>query len=497
MHISSLPGPYGIGELGAHAFRFIDRLVEMKLSVWQFLPIGPTAYGNSPYQSLSSFAGNEMLIDVANLVELGLLQEDELSGLTALPRERVDYEFLIPAKQKLLRIAAGRLAASESHELSGDYRDFRNQHDADWLHDYAVFRVLKTLHNERPWPEWAPRYANREAAALAEINETRASEIEAVKILQFLFYQQWHRMKTYANGKGVLLFGDLPIYVAHDSTDVWTSRSLFRIDDDGYPGDVAGVPPDYFSADGQLWGNPLYEWSRHESDHFAWWSKRLKMVAEQMDMVRIDHFRGFEAYWSIPAGEESARNGRWESGPGAALFEAVKEKMPGVEIVAEDLGVITPPVEHLRQQLGFAGMRVLQFDVCDSSFDVNAISNDRVCYTGTHDNDTTVGWFHGGNSDSRSGEEISNVQSMALRATGGTAESIHTDMIRLAFASEARLAIAPLQDYLGLGSEARFNVPGTTSGNWEWRYTDNQLPAEQRDNIASMVMQSGRGGSFE
>ncbi|MCG8369032.1 MAG: 4-alpha-glucanotransferase, partial [Proteobacteria bacterium] len=492
LHLTSLPGPYGIGEIGAAARAFIDRMVDMGLSVWQFLPLGPTAYGDSPYQPLSTFAGNEMLVDVGDLIELGLLTGDEVSGLAALPEEFVDYGALIPAKNRLLQLAAGRFEETVDGEVLDDFNGFLARNDDEWLHDYALFRILKTHHGERPWPEWRPEYVHRDADALAGLEVGAADRIRSTKIVQYLFFRQWFRLRDYAHDRGVTLFGDMPICIALDSADAWAKRDILRIDDDGRPDSVAGVPPDYFSEDGQLWGNPLYDWEKHEADGYRWWVDRLRATAELTDLVRIDHFRGFESYWSVPVDAETARSGAWEPGPGDAIFDAMRDALGSLPIVAEDLGVITPEVEGLRDRHRIPGMHVLQFDVCDPDFELSAIAENSVCYTGTHDNDTTIGWFHGSPGDIRSADEIELAREAALQLTGGSAESVHTDLIKVAFSSNARLAIAPMQDFLGLGSEARINVPGTSSGNWRWRYIDAELTRDVCDNIASMVSASGR-----
>ena len=493
LHLTSLPGPYGIGELGAAARAFVDTLAAMQLSVWQFLPVGPTAYGDSPYQPLSTFAGNEMLIDIGDLISLGLLNRGEVDELTTLPERFVDYGALIPIKNHLLRLAADRFEDKVSEEILDDFKDFVEQNDDDWLHDYALFRILKSKHGERPWPEWQTEYVHRDPAALARIEEREADQIRVIKIIQYLFFRQWRALRDYAHEHGIVLFGDMPICIALDSSDAWANRGLLRIDEDGRPDHVAGVPPDYFSEDGQLWGNPLYDWEKHATSGYQWWIDRLRATAELVDLVRIDHFRGFEAYWSVPAQAETARDGSWEPGPGDAIFDAMTDALGKLPIVAEDLGVITPEVEDLRDRHNIPGMHVLQFDVCDPGFQLSDVKTNSVCYTGTHDNDTTIGWFHGSPNDIRGATDIALDQEAALRVTGGTAETIHTDLIRAAFSTDARIAIAPLQDYLGLGSEARLNTPGTPGGNWRWRVLDTQLSPKLCDNIASMVNSSKRG----
>jgi 4-alpha-glucanotransferase len=314
--------------------------------------------------------------------------------------------------------------------------------------------------------------------------------------MQFLFFRQWFALRDYAHRNGVLLFGDMPICIALDSSDAWANREILMVDENGRPGSVAGVPPDYFSEDGQLWGNPLYDWKKHAANGYRWWVDRLRATAELADLVRIDHFRGFESYWAVPVGAETARTGIWEPGPGDAIFDAMRAALGTLPIVAEDLGVITPEVEGLRDRHQIPGMRVLQFDVCDADFDLSDIGENCICYTGTHDNDTTLGWFRGSPDDIRSDDDIQLARQAVLGVTGGSAETVHTDLIKAAFSTDAYIAIAPLQDYLGLGSEARVNTPGVAGGNWRWRVLDSQLTPELCDNVSSMVKASQRGLSY-
>lgn len=468
LHITSLPGPYGIGEIGQSAFEFIAAMKEMQLGVWQFLPTGPTAYGDSPYQPLSTFAGNELLIDVRDLIAKSLLEKDEAQELAALPVDFVDYGALIPIKNRLLKLAAGRFKERASPSLKSACDHFVEDNDELWLQDYALYRILKTRHGERPWTEWAPKYAHRDPRAMRELEASAETQIADIKVIQFLFFEQWGRLREYASDHGVRLFGDMPIYIALDSADAWEHPEILRIDRDGRPEAVAGVPPDYFSEDGQLWGNPLYDWDVHARSNYRWWVERLSASARLSDMVRIDHFRGFEAYWSVPAESKTAKTGAWEPGPGGAIFDAMQDALGNLPIVAEDLGVITPEVAALRDRYDIPGMVVLQFKVTDADFDLAQVVPNSVCYTGTHDNDTTIGWHNGDN------------------------ESIHIDMIRDAFCTDAKLAIAPLQDYLGLGSEARLNTPGTSRNNWRWRFQDRQLTSDLRGQVANLVKLSGR-----
>jgi 4-alpha-glucanotransferase len=493
MHLTSLPGPYGIGELGRAARDFIDAMRHMQLSVWQFLPIGPTAYGNSPYQPLSTFAGNEMLIDIDDLIERSLLTKAEVRPLSALSSEYCEYGSLIPLKTRLLKTAAGRFNSVASADMQADYGIFLDRNDRAWLHDYALFRILKSRHDERPWQEWLAEYVRRDADSLQGLADAARDQIETIKIVQFLFFEQWRLLREYAHANGVLLFGDMPIYIAGDSADAWANPELLDLDEHGQPKAVAGVPPDYFSEDGQLWGNPLYDWKMHKETGYQWWIDRLRATSELVDLVRIDHFRGFESYWSIPADADTARPGHWAPGPGDAIFAAIAEKLGTLPIIAEDLGVITPEVEGLRDRHALPGMRVLQFEVGDEGFALSDIERGSVCYTGTHDNDTTVGWFRGSPEDSRSEDEIRQTQQAVLALTGGSTRTVHTDLINAAFSTDAFMAIAPMQDFLGLGSDARINTPGKLGGNWRWRLNGAQLSPEFCDNVALMVRKSKRG----
>lgn len=491
MHISSLPGDHGIGDIGDSAHAFVDALADMDIGVWQFLPLGPTAYGDSPYQPLSAFAGNANLIGLHQLVELGLLHEPELSVLADLPRDYCDYGHLIPVKRELLKRASKRLMGRTGGVLMTEFDEFMHQ-NRDWVEDYALFRFLKTHHGERPWPEWGHEYVYRDAAALQKVRNEHRDAIEATQVTQFLFDRQWRELRLYAKERGIRLFGDIPIYIALDSADAWAHREMLLVDRDGTPSNVAGVPPDYFSEDGQLWGNPLYDWEYHEKTGFAWWIERMQHLGRQCDLVRIDHFRGFESFWSVPHSESTARNGEWIPGPREALFEAMKKELGPLGIVAEDLGVITPEVDALRLGQGFPGMVVLQFEAGDKDFEIHNIDENSVCYTGTHDNDTTIGWFHGTGNDTRTEEEVRETQALVLERTGGSPETIHTDMVKLAFSSNANLAVAPMQDFLGLGSEARINTPGTTKDNWRWRMKEGDIDARLATRVATMVQSASR-----
>lgn len=492
LHISSLPGPHGIGDIGDTAHSCLDQLAEMGIGVWQFLPTGPTAYGDSPYQPLSAFAGNAMLVGMEPLVQLGLLDDNDIEPLKSLPTAFVDYGRLIPMKRALLAKAAERLSNRFANGLTAEYEEFLHQHGQLWLDDYALFRVLKSAHGEKAWPEWEKGFVRREPAALEKARNTYRKQMENTRITQFLFWSQWQQFSTTAKEKGICLFGDMPIYIALDSADAWSHPELLMIDDYGQPLNVAGVPPDYFSEDGQLWGNPLYDWDFHQRSGYQWWIERMQHAANLNQLVRVDHFRGFESFWSIPSGAATARKGEWLPGPGNALFEAMRESLGNLPIVAEDLGIITPEVDALRLNHSIPGMSVLQFEVGEPDFNLDAIDANCACYTGTHDNDTTVGWFLGTGEDTRSEEEVKAHQANALKVTGGTTDTIHLDMINLAFSSQAALAVAPMQDYLGLGSDARMNIPGTTGNNWRWRITEEQLTPKRVESVREMVRKASR-----
>jgi 4-alpha-glucanotransferase len=490
MHISSLPGPYGVGTIGRHARWFVDQMVRMGLSVWQVLPTGPTGYGDSPYQLLSVFAGNPILIDLPTLCQQGLLEPGELQRVPMSALDEAEFGNIINEKNALLAIAAQRFTARASSGRQSALAAFRAQHDELWLDDFAHYSVIKATQNEQPWHEWPTSLADADPDALGALNAAHADAIEKEKIIQFLFFEQWQALHDYASQAGIELIGDVPIYVALDSADTWSRRRLFQLDERGRPTAVGGVPPDYFSADGQLWGNPLYAWDEHARDGFAWWIERMKHACALTDLVRIDHFRGFEAYWSIPADAATARDGHWVSAPGYALFDALRDAIDPLPVIAEDLGVITEPVTALRRHYGLPGMAVLQFLLDEPHFHPDHVEEDRVCYTGTHDNDTTVSWFDG--SGERSDADTAHLQRHVLELTGGDRDSVHIDLIRMALNTRARYAIAPMQDFLGLPTQARFNTPGTTDGNWRWRLRHEHISDDLCDRFYTLVRDSER-----
>ncbi|MBR6022583.1 MAG: 4-alpha-glucanotransferase [Kiritimatiellae bacterium] len=499
LHPTSLPGKYGIGDIGPEAVRFADFLKEAGQRLWQILPLGPTSYGDSPYQSPSTFAGNPLWISPDWLKEDGLLSEDDLAGYPDFGDERVDYGAVMVAKGKLLKAACARFAekAKAGSALRKGFDAFCAEH-ADWLEDYALFAALKDAHGGAPWTTWERGLAKREPAALSAAKEELAEAVRDAKITQYLFDLQWRRLRGALAERGIKLVGDIPIFVAHDSADVWGNPGLFFLKEDGTPSVVAGVPPDYFSVTGQLWGNPLYDWAAHRAQNYDWWVARLKRVLSLVDIVRIDHFRGFEAYWEIPGGETTAINGHWVKGPAEHLFDVLKARMGELPIIAEDLGLITPEVVALREHCGFPGMRILQFafgnDDRAAEFRPESYPRNCVVYTGTHDNDTTVGWFHSesGKGSTRTQAEIDEEHRMILGYLGTDGSRIAWDLIELGAKSNADTFVAPMQDILELGSEARMNTPGAASGNWQWRFRWEQVTDEAKSRLAHVTRATGR-----
>jgi len=486
LHITSLPGAHGIGDLGDEAHRFVDFLASAQQSLWQILPLAPPGQGESPYGALSAFGGNPLLISLTKLVEEGLLERDLLFGDPHFPTGRIDYTLVRNFKLPLLRRAFERFSSSQGQRRRVDFEAFC-QNNAYWLDDYALYMALKDAHNGAPWWQWEADLVARRAPALLQAKSNLASEVRFLQFLQFTFFSQWFDLKKYANDHKVWIVGDTPIFVAHDSADVWAHQDLFTLDEHGSPTVVAGVPPDFFSATGQRWGNPHYRWDALERTGYEWWVNRLRETLKQVDIVRIDHFRGFEAYWEIPAQNPTAEHGRWVKGPGEPFFRAVEkalgQKLP---IIVEDLGTITPDVIALRERLGYPGMKVLQFAFGgDASNPYLPHNYERgfVVYTATHDNDTTVGWFA-----SLGERERSAVQ----RYLGRDGRDIAWDLIRLAMSSVANASVVPLQDVLALGSEARMNFPGKVGGNWAWRYESSQLTQRHADRLRDLTETYGR-----
>jgi 4-alpha-glucanotransferase len=483
LHPTSLPSPFGIGDFGAEARAFVDFLHDAGQTLWQILPLGPTGYGESPYQSLSAFAGNILLLDPRILMSDGWLDETVIAA-ASFSAERMKFEIVRDFKERILHHVFHRFRTLPSNEHTA-FQQFCDL-SSWWLDDYAMFTVLKKIHGGSAWTVWNGELARREPAALAAIARTYEADILEQKFFQFLFFRQWNSLRDYARGRNVRIIGDLPIFVAHDSADVWSHRDLFKLNGEGQPTVVAGVPPDYFSETGQLWGNPLYDWERLRATEFKWWIDRIRWSLELFDVIRIDHFRGFVASWEIPAGEPTAQNGQWVDTPGRELFSTLKQTLGDLPIIAENLGVITPEVESLRTEFGFPGMRVLQFafggDATNDHLPHNH-ARDSVVYPGTHDNDTTIGWF-------ASAGEPEREYCLEYLTTDG--RDINWALIRAAMGSVASIAIIPMQDVLGLGNEARMNLPASETGNWIWRMKSNAVKNETVQRLRDVAQTYGR-----
>jgi len=488
LHPTSFPSRFGIGDLGSEAYKFVDFLKESGQQLWQVLPLGPTGFGNSPYLCYSAMAGNPLLISPEKLRDYGLLTDEDLETFPEFPTDKVDYDGVREAKSSLLKKACQNFKDNASEEEKAVYEEFCAT-KGFWLNDYALFMAIKDAREGASWHTWDEAIARRQAAALDEWQQRLTDEIYYHKYLQFEFFRQWGDLKTYANDNGVQIFGDLAIYVAHDSADVWANPSIFCLDGEtGEPSLMAGVPPDYFSETGQLWGNPVYRWERLQQENFHWWVLRIQSMLDYVDLIRIDHFRGLQSFWAVPQGETTAINGEWIDAPGEELFNLLNEKLGQLPFIAEDLGLITDEVEALRDKFSFPGMKILHF-AFDSGPDnpylpYNYKGSQWVVYTGTHDNNTTVGWF-----EERSDDGKERVTSFL----GCTSElGIHWDLIRLAMSSVAIYALFPLQDILGLGDEAKMNKPGTAESNWAWRYRSEMLTQEVGDRLKSMTEIYGR-----
>jgi len=468
LHPTSLAGPEGLGTLGEEAYLFIDYLVTAGQGVWQILPLGPTGYGDCPYSSFSAFAGNPDLISLPQLAAVGDLNPSDLP-LQVPAEDRVDFHACRQVRTPLLNKAAQKFLSSKQDSVrQQNFAVFCQQH-ASWLNDYAFYRAMRSTQEDKGWYDWPIEIRDRHESALVEWGTSLSAEIALEKYLQFAFYEQWFALKEYANRQGIEIFGDLPIFVALDSADVWANRDLFQLDEKGRPELVAGVPPDYFSETGQLWGNPLYAWDRMAEDGYSWWKARLQWNLQQCDLVRIDHFRGFEACWAVPASETTASNGFWQPGPGAHFFEQIKQKMGDLSLIAEDLGIITLAVEQLRDQFKLPGMKILQFAFDsgpDNPYLPHQYSRNSVVYTGTHDNNTSLAWW----------QSLDTPSKQRIRAyLDSNCREMPWPLIRSALASPARLSIIPMQDLLQLGAKSRMNRPGTADGNWNWRLTPSQL----------------------
>ena len=491
LHPTSLPGPYGIGELGVEAYRFADFLRDSGQRIWQVLPLGPTGYGDSPYQCFSAFAGNPLLISLDTLVERGYLDSRQLDSRPDFSASQVDFGAVIAWKIPLLRRAfqSFQRRSVAEHEA---FAAFCERHSS-WLDEFALFMALKEAHNNVAWMLWDADLALRKPDAIQRARNPLHDEVECNKFIQFEFERQWRDLKSHCGSYGIRIMGDVPIYVAMDSADVWANRDLFELDQAGQPKVVSGVPPDYFSATGQLWGNPIYRWEAHAKTGYAWWIARLRRSLEMLDMIRLDHFRGFEAYYEIPGGDVTAAHGKWVKGPGVALFEALEKAFGTLPIVAENLGVITSDVEALRTRFGFPGMAILQFafgkDPQAPDFKPHNYPHHLVAYTGTHDNDTVVGWWTStaGAGSTRTFADVAEELEYARRYLNADGHEINWAMIRTLVASVADTALFPLQDVLGVGSEGRMNLPGTSSGNWRWRFRWEELTPAMSARLKQLV----------
>ncbi len=490
LHITSLPGDFGVGDLGPEAYRFVDFLSATRQRIWQILPLGPTVRGNSPYSCYSAFAGNFLLISPRQLVRDGLLTEDDIRPfVTGLAPSEANYEHARKCKTQLLRTAFDNFQSRSACEQFDHFEAFCTR-QRWWLDDFALFSALRIHFGTDDWTRWEPGLAKREPAALAAWREKCAPQIEYEQFVQYIFRRQWDELKQYAAANDVKFFGDMPIFVAHGSSDVWAHQSLFWLKPDGQPKFLAGVPPDYFSKTGQLWGNPLYHWERLAETNYRWWIQRFQDAFELYDLLRIDHFRAFEAYWEVPAGSETAIKGRWAPGPGAAPFRAAQSVLGDLPIVAEDLGMITEAVHELREELGFPGMRILQFGFDDEedvfhrpeSYPIHSVA-----YTGTHDNKTIIGWYL-----ERQQSTTEDILSGYLQDPTQSGIPIHWQLISMVLRSHSYLAIVPLQDILGLDDRARMNVPGQAQGNWGWRVQTQQLNADIIDRLRVMTLAGDR-----
>ena len=488
LHPTSLPGPLGSGDLGIEARHFIDWLAAGRQALWQILPLGGIGPGNSPYMSTSAFAGNLLLVDLAELHQRGWLGADEIRAPAGIEARRLDFARVVPFRMDRLQRAARRFASQASPAERDDLHAFETTHAA-WLPDYALFMALAEHHRWADWCDWPEPLARRDAAALSSARQAHAERIAFYVFGQWCFFRQWKALRSYANGRGVKIVGDAPIFIAHQSAEAWSRQELFELDTRGRPTVVAGVPPDLFSATGQRWGNPLYRWSAHAAEGYAWWTQRVRSVFDLVDIVRIDHFRGFAGYWEIPASQPTAEHGRWVPGPGPALFEAIERALGPMPIIAEDLGVITPDVDALRHRFAFPGMRILQFAFGGESnnrFLPHNHEPDTVVYTGTHDNDTTLGWWSTATEAERR---------HVAEYLGTDGREIHWDLIRCACASVADTAVHPMQDVLGLGGEHRMNFPGKGEGWWSWRFEWSQVQPVHAERLARLAVLYRRDGT--
>lgn len=488
LHPSSLPGRFGIGDLGVEAYEFVDFLERARQKLWQILPLGPTGFGESPYQCFSAFAGNANLISPDKLVEAGLLRLEDIGEIPDFRRDMIEFDSVIKYKGTLFERAYQTFSKGNFNTLREEYNSFI-QENKSWLDNYAFFMALKEAHGGIAWNEWESDIASRKNDAMRTWSESLSERICYYKFIQFIFSIQWRELKAYANSKGIKIVGDIPIFVSYDSSDVWASPDLFDLDSKGYPRVVAGVPPDSFTADGQLWGNPHYNWEKMKKIGYKWWIDVIRNILQNVDIVRIDHFRGFESYWEIPYGDKTAAGGRWVKGPGEDLFSAIENVLGMLPIIAEDLGYITPEVLALRERFDFPGMNILLFAFGGSGTENRFLpynhNRNSVVYTGTHDNDTVWGAF------SKYPEEVKDYVKDFMN-TQENGPDISWDYIRTAFSSAATMAIIPMQDLMCLGTEARMNVPGTLGGNWVWRYEKSMLDREIEKKLRRLTELYGR-----
>jgi 4-alpha-glucanotransferase len=484
LHPTSLPGPYGSGDFGSAAYHFIDWLVLAGQKMWQILPLGNIGPCNSPYMSSSAFSGNHLLIDLSELGEHGWLTAEELIPHAEFNSLKVNYSLVQQYRMSRLRLAANRYFSDQQHHRNA-FEMFCAA-EQSWLDDYALFMSLTEKFDGKDWGQWPEEFAHRDAVSLSQARVLLADEIGYWQFCQWCFFRQWQKLKIYANTRGVSIIGDMPIFVAYQSADVWSRQTLFELGADSQPTVIAGVPPDYFSATGQRWGNPLFCWPAHEQENYAWWIARMRKTVEMFDIVRIDHFRGFAEYWEIPASEPTAINGRWMPGPGEKLFRAIRNELGTLPVIAEDLGVITPDVVALLEEFDLPGMRVLQFAFAgstDNPYLPHHFINNMVVYVGTHDNDTTVGWFKSASESERT---------FACKYLRSDCMEINWDLIHAASMSVADIAIHTMQDVLGLDSGDRMNLPGTPEGNWEWRFTWKQVTAHHSEKLYEISALHGR-----
>lgn len=486
LHITSLPGDEGVGTMGKNAFQFVDFLLETKQKLWQILPLGPVGTGNSPYQCFSAFAGNPMMIDLDHLVEDGLIDEEELQSAPKFFQRKVEFEKVRKWKNGLFEKAFFAFQKKKFHQFQNQYQHFLDEHTW-WLHDYALFMAAKEYFgNHISWHKWDNDFKLRKKEALQRVGELLANEVDYHKFLQFLFFRQWFRLKKYANSKGVKIVGDVPLYVSGESSDVWANTDIFLLDENMEPTEVGGVPPDYFSETGQLWGNPVFDWQRLKERDYDWWMARLHFNLNFFNLVRIDHFRGLESYWSVPADQETAINGKWVPAFGHEMLAKLQSQIGELPLIAEDLGIITPEVDKLREDFQLPGMKVLQFAFTTDASNKNLphnYSGNFAMYTGTHDNDTTLGWLHSVKDDEKK---------MVEKYLGKTDREGLAKAVEMALSSVAKLAIIPLPDILELDGNSRMNTPGTAHGNWGWRFQWKQLKVGQKKFLKEMTEKYNR-----